>query len=302
MVLGPLNSTFCTSCSAAAPASSFSVMPPSSPGPSRITAQSCLPIFSRTSLHQCPPSPLVCQHLSYQPETSLSWSHSSSTSRSEEPRASPTRIPSTPYTRALQSRLSLARRCSEDHQCLPVSDTAARLPLSPCRPCPAAAPAPSPQQAPYLLNLSALVTSSPCPQSSAPRPRPLSRAPPTSLFPRSDWSLPAAPGASLTLGTLTTNVLQERKPSFPDLTPCDLRPRFLKGSGARQVREGRGHHSPGGFFNRLPFCKNRPSGTRHRPAWTCTKSGTGASGSSPTLHKQLGRWTFLRSPCDFFFF
>ena len=112
----------------------------------------------------------------------------------------------------------------------------------------------------------------------------------------------AAPGASLTLGTLTTNVLQERKPSFPDLTPCDLRPRFLKGSGARQVREGRGHHSPGGFFNRLPFCKDRPSGTRHRPAWTCTKSGTGASGSSPTRHKQLGRWTFLRSPCDFFFF
>lgn len=154
---------------------------------------------------------------------------------------------------------------------------------------------------PYLLNLSALVTSSPCPQSSSSRPRPLSRAPPTSLFPRSDWSLPAAPGASLTLGTLTTNVLQERKPSFPDLTPCDLGPRFLKGSGARQVRQGRGNHSPGGFFNRL-FCRDRPSGTRHRPAWTCTKSGTGASGSSPTLQKQLGRWTFLRSPCDFFSF
>ena len=66
---------------------------------------SCLPTFSRTSLHQCPPpSPLISHRLSYQPETSLSWSHSSSTCRSEEPTASPTCIPSTSYTRALQSR------------------------------------------------------------------------------------------------------------------------------------------------------------------------------------------------------
>ena len=76
----------------------------------------------------------------------------------------------------------------------------------------------------------------------------------------------AAPGASLTLGTLTTNVLQERKPSFPDLTPCDLRPRFLKGSGARQVREGRGHHFSGRIFQSAAVLQGQALGHSSPPS------------------------------------
>lgn len=148
-LLWPLSSTFCTGCSAVPPASSFSETPPSSPSPSRITARSCLPIFSRTSLHQCPPpSPLV--------------SHISPTNLRQTclgPTRPPPLGPSSPWHHLHTSRLLPTPEPSGQGKSSQVmfgkitnaSWCRTRQPglvLSPYHPCPAATPAPSFQQAP----------------------------------------------------------------------------------------------------------------------------------------------------------
>lgn len=300
-MLGPLSSTFCTGCSAAAPLSSFSAIPPPSPGPSRITAQDpasppspephsisvlhhlpSFPIVFPTSLRQAclGPTPLPVGLRS--PRHHLHASH-----------LLPTLEPSSQgkSSQVMFGKITNASRCQTPEL---------SLALSPCRPCPAAAPAPSFQQAPSTgIDLPAQPVGSSHQLTLPPELRPQGPAPyhvprPPRRFPHSDWSLPAAPGASLTLGTLTTNVLQERKPSFPDLVPYDLQPGFLKGSGARQVGEDRGHHSPGGFFNWLPFYRDRPSGTRSPPRRLLRQL--------PQPRKSRSDAGFLRSPCDFFFF
>lgn len=169
----------CTGCSAVAPASSFSETPPSSPSPSRITARSFLPIFSRPSLHQRPPpSPLVC-HIS---PTSLRQACLS-------PTPPPPLGPSSPWHHLLTSRLLPTPGPSGQGKSSQVTfgkiTNASRCRtrqldsvLSPCHPCPAATPAPSFQQAPGTgVDLPAQPV-----RSRGPAPYRV----PTPLFPRSD--------------------------------------------------------------------------------------------------------------------
>ena len=190
MVLG-LSSTFCTGCSAAAPLSSFSVIPPPSPGPSRITAQDpasppspephsisvlhhlpSFPIVFPTSLRQAclgptPPLPVGLRS----PRHHLHASH-----------LLPTLEPS---SQGKSSQVMFGKITNASRRQTPELSLA----LSPCRPCPAAAPVPSFQQAPSTgIDLPAQPVSSSHqltlpPELRAPRPRPLSRAPPTSPFP-----------------------------------------------------------------------------------------------------------------------